>query len=387
MLEERLGDGIVQIDISESAIETSQNERIMSLQNAVGEVLAIEDMKEPPPGTPLVAQFVGTPLVESDRVLEILEPTLLQHDVHAYYSVAESDEDRHIITVINGRPNPKPRPWWPNLVLFILTIISVLFAGSVMEPGVTDVSDIVLWKGWKFASSLLLILGAHELGHYFAARYHKVDVTLPYFIPLPNLIGTMGAFIQLREPMKSRNVLFDVGVAGPLAGLVFAVPILIFGLATSDIHVAESTDGLIREGNSLLYAALKYTVFGKFLPDGNEDVLINQFAFAGWTGLLVTAINLIPIGQLDGGHVMYSLVGRHARRLYWPLMGIMLYLTIYVTFLWAIFTFLLLILGRLYAVPLNDVTPLSPGRRILGITTLIIFVLIFVPNPFQGLGG
>src|SRR5690606_10828231 len=138
-----------------------------------------------------------------------------------------------------------------------------------------------IWRGWPFAASILLILGAHELGHYFAARRHNVPVTLPYFIPMPlSLFGTLGAFIRLQGPVNNRRALFDVGAAGPLAGLVFALPILFFGLATSD--VGPISPGGLFEGNSVLYSALKYLVFGRLLPGGGEDVYLNQVAWAGW---------------------------------------------------------------------------------------------------------
>ena len=170
-----------------------------------------------------------------------------------------------------------------------------------------------LWRGLPYTIAILLILGSHELGHYFAARHHKLAVTLPYFIPAPfiSLIGTFGAFIQLREPMRNRKVLLDVGAAGPLTGLVFAIPILLIGLATSQVGPIQP--GGMVEGNSLLYALAKIIVFGRFLPNGSVDVYVNQLAWAGWTGLLVTALNLIPIGQLDGGHILYSLIGERAR--------------------------------------------------------------------------
>lgn len=357
------------------------------LRSAVSIVLDIENVATPP--IPNVeVQYIGQLRVPSEEVLDQLDPTLAGLGVHAYLSQDEST-NKHLITVIRGRFGARVLPWWPNLVLLILTIVSLLFVGAGTQAGidgrdVEDLSDIHLLDGWPYALSLLLILGSHELGHYFAARRHHVNVTLPYFIPMPfGLFGTLGAFIMLREPMKNRKVLFDVGAAGPLAGLVFAIPILIIGLATSEIQEVPKDEDTAREGNSLVYAATKIAVFGRFVPDGDEDVFINQLATAGWTGLFVTALNLIPLGQLDGGHVIYTLFGRRVRQLYWPLIVLFATLAVWVSSAWFLWTFLLFLFGRRYATPLDDVTPLDGRRRLIGIVALIIFVLIFVPNPIQ----
>jgi membrane-associated protease RseP (regulator of RpoE activity) len=320
----------------------------------------------------------------ASEALDHLDPHLEKLDAHAYLS-HDDQQNQDLVTVLKGRFEPKPRPWWPNLILLILTLLSLFFIGAQIDASQNNMAFRVenLWRGWKYAGSLILILGSHELGHYFAARRHNVSVTLPYFIPMPfTIFGTLGAFIQLREPMRNRRVLFDVGVAGPLAGLIFAVPILFLGLATSDIHTIDPDAAGFREGNSILYAAAKYIIYGRLIPDGNEDVLINQFAQAGWTGLFVTALNLIPIGQLDGGHVMYTLFGKRAKQLYWPIIIIFIALSLY-SQVWIIWTLLLLLLGRFYATPLDDITPLDRRRRLIGFITLIIFVLIFIPNPIE----
>ena len=232
----------------------------------------------------------------------------------------------------------------------------------------------------------MLILGAHELGHYFAARYHKVPVTLPYFIPMPtsySLIGTLGAFIRLKAPVKNRRALLDVGAAGPLAGMVFALPILWYGLATSPVGPLPA-GGYMLEGNSILYALSKIVIFGRFLPANGIDVSLNQFAWAGWVGLLVTGLNLIPVGQLDGGHVSYVLFGKKARQFFWPVvLGLALLVIVTGTFMWVVWILLLTVFGRVHAEPLDDVTPLDSRRRWIAIFTLVLFVLVFMPIPFQ----
>lgn len=280
----------------------------------------------------------------------------------------------------------KPR-WVINLLLFIATVFSTLLTGA--SYGATG-PDINLWQGWPFSLSILLILGAHELGHYFAARYHNVPVTLPFFIPLPflSLFGTLGAFIQLKAPVKNRRALFDVGAAGPLAGLIFAIPLLMYGLATSTVGpIGPPIPGgaITLEGNSILYALLKISIFGQMLPSPTGiDVHLNQVAWAGWVGLLVTGLNLIPVGQLDGGHVAYVLFGRTAKQLFWPVLLSLGALVLFTgTTMWLLWIFLLYFLGRYHAEPLDDITPLDPRRRALAIITLIIFALVFVPIPLQ----
>jgi membrane-associated protease RseP (regulator of RpoE activity) len=204
-------------------------------------------------------------------------------------------------------------------------------------------------------------------------------------------LGTMGAFIQLREPMRNRRVLLDIGAAGPIAGLIVAIPVLLIGLKTSPILPSPVVDLLMfktqtahysMEGNSLLYIAAKFIVFGRFLPDGMSDVFINQLAWAGWTGLLVTALNLIPVGQLDGGHALYSLLGERARLLYLPSMVLLGAMSVLDTN-WLIWLVLLLLLGRIYATPLDMITTLDRRRQIFAIITLIVFFLVFVPFPLQ----
>jgi membrane-associated protease RseP (regulator of RpoE activity) len=282
--------------------------------------------------------------------------------------------------------DPPQSRWIINLLLFIATIFSTLYIGTIYETGSPDLALTEIWRGWPFSLSLLLILGAHELGHYFAARYHKVPVTLPYFIPLPtaySLIGTLGAFIRLKAPVKNKRALLDVGVAGPLAGLVFALPIFWYGLATSEV-LPLPNHPFYYEGNSLVYILSKLAIFGEMLPGGGQDVYLNQIAWAGWVGLFVTGLNLMPVGQLDGGHISYVLFGQRAKRFYWPViisLGLLMLLT--QTFTWSLWLVLLIVFGRRHAEPLDDVTPLDPRRRAIAILALVIFVFVFVPTPFS----
>ena len=348
------------------------------LEVAVSSVMDIQQV-EYNPAPPISARFTGRLLIDSEAAYEHVDELFAPLDYHVLLTT--NDEGQQVIMALKGRVNPRPRPRWPNAVLLILTLLSLLFAGAAHEAGMRDQTELVLWRGWPYALGMILILGTHELGHYFAARYHRVSVTLPYFIPAPIGFGTLGAFIQLREPMRNRKILFDVGVAGPLAGLVVALPILIIGLATSDIKPLPVEDYVL-EGDSILYAIAKLAIFGKWLPNGQEDVFINQLAKAGWTGLFITGLNLIPLGQLDGGHVAFTLLGKQAYRFYFPILGVFLLLSLFNS-AWILWTLLLMFLGRSYAVPLDTITQLGPRRRWLGYAAMIVFVLVFVPNPLQ----
>ena len=266
-------------------------------------------------------------------------------------------------------------------------------------------------QGVAFAATLMTILVCHEMGHYVLARRHRIDVSLPYFIPLPPQIslGTLGAVIKMRSPIRDRNALIDVGAAGPIAGLVVAIPALIIGLSMSSVGPIEP--GGTQEGNSILYGVLKLTIFGQWLPSGGVDVQLHPMAFAAWVGLLITMINLIPIGQLDGGHVLraglgdrhekvsailhrgllvVALVGGgwlygvarahdagHLAALGFALFGVMPWLV------WAIaLTIMRNLTGGEYHPPVGG-PPLTRGRRRLVWVMSAVFILLFAPVPMR----
>jgi len=342
------------------------------------------------PRSVYLVSFVGRLHMDSAMAYDLLDSQFKPRDLLPIFRENESGE--HLIFVVQGREQPEPRSWIPNAVLLFITLLSVLYVGTEMavnELAATNFREALrvsqnmfteLWRGLPYALSILAILGAHELGHYFTARRHNLAVTLPYFIPFPfGLFGTFGAFIQLREPLRNRKALLDVGASGPLAGLIVTVPILLIGLATS--QTGPISPGGIVEGNSILYALSKFAVFGQFLPNGQIDVYVNQLAWAGWTGLFVTGLNLIPLGQLDGGHVMYALFGRRARLAFYPMIGALALLTVLSSGSLIFILLLLILLGRTYAVPLDDISPLEPKRRRIAIFTLLVFVMVFVPVP------
>lgn len=266
---------------------------------------------------------------------------------------------------IRIKPLPHNRPV-VNLVLFILTVLSTYLLGGI----------------W-YSATILMILLAHEMGHYLTCRFYGIPVTLPFFIPFPylNPFGTMGALIQIRGAIPNRRALFDIGAAGPLAGLVLTLPAIYFGIARSEIvAVAQIDQTGISLGESLIFKLLSVLAVGS-VPEGS-DILLHPMAYAGWAGLFVTSLNLLPIGQLDGGHISYSMAGRNWHRLNRVfLIGLGILTVIYVG--WAVLFLLLLLLGRRHPPPVDDITPLDKYRRILGYLIFVIFLLSFTPVPIK----
>lgn len=309
------------------------------------------------------------------------------------------------------RPMPEiehaaePTRWRTPLILIALTFVTTLWAGAGMHGRDPIANPLELLSGWDFALPLMAILLAHEFGHYIAGRIHGVDISPPYFIPMPlMLLGTMGAVIRMRGAIRSRNALLDVGASGPLAGMAVALPVLVIGIATSPIEPLPPSGTFIIEGRSLLYTAMLYALHGA-IP-ASHDIMLSPMAFAGWAGLLVTMMNLLPFGQLDGGHVAYALLGETQNRI---ARGILIALPIvslatcaaygvpaYQAGLrddaligealagmhWMIWFIVLGIMSKLTGIdhPAAGSAPLSPRRRIVAIGTLALFVLLFMPS-------
>lgn len=271
-------------------------------------------------------------------------------------------------------PPHRPIRWWIPLLLGGLTFLSTLLAGAFHTRG-------SLLSGFPFALSIMGILGVHELGHYWAARRWKIDTTPPYFIPFPNpLLGTLGAFIRIRSPLPHLKALMDVAASGPWAGFVVACGVTWVGLNLSSFVPVQPSPSMIRLGDNLMFKLMVWLVKGP-TPPGME-LLLHPIAFAGWIGFFVTALNLLPIGQLDGGHVLYALFPhyhRHLARLSIALLLIM-------GFLWQgwwIWMVLTLFLGIGHPPPLNPYLPLGKNRRRWAWATVVLFLVTFIPQPFQ----
>jgi len=276
-----------------------------------------------------------------------------------------------------------------NGVLFVLTLLSTIAAGCLVAGSFPFVTFDPLrspdrpLKGLPFAVTLLAILGTHEFGHYFTARAYGASVSLPYFIPAPPplfLFGTLGAVIRMRSPARDRNSLFDIAVAGPLAGLIVALPALWMGLRWSRVGIVPENGGMTF-GDSLLMRFMTYLVFGD-IPSG-MDVFVHPVALAGWVGLFVTALNLFPVGQLDGGRIAYALFGSAHRFVSIGTFFSLLTLGAVAQSLnWIVFAGLVfLLIGFHHAPPLDDVTPLSRERYAVGVFCLLLLVLLIPPVP------
>lgn len=269
-----------------------------------------------------------------------------------------------------------------NLVLFILTIFTTLLAGAIME-GVNPLKNPVgIIHGWPFSVTLMLILGFHEFGHYYFARKHNVNATLPYFIPAPTFIGTFGAFIKIKSPIYRKDALLQIGAAGPIAGFIVAVPALIIGLALSQIVEISSADIGITLGDSILIKFLTVVIFPSL--NSTQDVMLHPIAFAGWIGLLVTMLNLLPIGQLDGGHIAYAMLGRKYDKVSKFTLLALIPMGL-LSLNWIVWAILILVLMRTTKhPPVNDIdVPLSDKNKKIGYICFAIFVLCFIPIPFK----
>lgn len=302
---------------------------------------------------------------------------------HGYTAMLQDDHPNVTVMALPGEfTAPNLRRWLPAL-MFVLTVISTVFVGGFQLDGFN-------WgEGLAFSAAILSILMAHEMGHFLVARRRGVHVSYPYFIPMPlSPIGTMGAFIAMQSPPRTRRDLLAVAIAGPVAGLVVAIPVLLLGLWLSPLKTLDPVEmqaqGMVlyMEGNSLLYILLKLIVFGRVLPDGLTDVMLHPVAFAGWVGLLVTGLNLIPAGQLDGGHIFYTLFGRRIARIVTYGLAGSLFLLGFQWMGWFLWAFLILMFGQHRAPMLNELAPLTSRERWIALAGLALFVLVFTPVPF-----
>jgi membrane-associated protease RseP (regulator of RpoE activity) len=270
---------------------------------------------------------------------------------------------------------------WLHLVLFLLTLLTTLGVGALHAGADIIIEPSKIYKGIPFAFSLMIILLSHELSHYFASKSHGVKATLPYFIPAPTIIGTFGAFIKMKSPIITRKALIDIGASGPIAGFIFSLIATVIGLNMSRIVSVTKSAGGLNLGDSLLFSFLSRSVLGN-VPAG-YDVLLHPVAFAGWIGLFVTSMNLIPVGQLDGGHIAYALLGEKQTRLSFSLVLLMTILGFFLWEGWFVWAVLLLVLGLRHPPVIYWEVPLDRRRKVIGWISLLIFILTFIPVPFK----
>ncbi len=331
----------------------------------------------------------GTLLVEPARALALIEPRFKPFGFTPF--LGRQGDLVWIRAVPLADVSERTRSG-VNLLLFALTVLSTLAAGCLVNgsfPFVTFnpfLQPLRLLDGVPFSFTLLAILGTHEFGHYFTARYHGASVSLPFFIPAPPpifLFGTMGAVIRMRSPARDRNSLFDIAVAGPLAVLVVAVPALLLGLSWSKLGMLLPEHSGLTFGDSLLMRALTWLVFGS-IPAG-MDVFVHPVALAGWVGLFVTALNLFPVGQLDGGRIAYALFGPWHRQVsIATFVGLMALGAVFRSANWIVFAgLILLLMGFHHPPPLDDLTPVSRRRYVLGVGCLILLILLIPPVPIS----
>ena len=343
-------------------------------------------------------RYYGHPLVDGQRLERQLWPVfrergyevrLTSEPMRDPYTGVEIGGSRHVLvatphsTGVDGVP-------WTNVLFAVLTVFSTLFAGArwygVRIDDIGSPADILV--GWPFAVAVLSVLGIHELGHYALSRYHGVDASLPYFIPLPNVIGTIGAVIRMRGRMPDRKTLFDIGVAGPLAGLVAACVVTVVGLylppvAEPAIPIEFNYPLLVQWLAGLTGRPLAY-------PPGE---IVNPVVFAGWVGMFVTFLNLIPVGQLDGGHLVRAMVGERQETVgalvpvaLFALAAYLYYVqeaafnAIFLWVFWGVFT-----MGIAYAGPATPIydDALDPTRVVVGLLTFGLGILCFTPVPFE----
>jgi membrane-associated protease RseP (regulator of RpoE activity) len=281
---------------------------------------------------------------------------------------------------------PGPRRLLLHIALFLATVLTTMAAGA-FQSGVNLLADPwLIYQGIPFAASMLAILGTHEMSHFLTSRRHGLDVTLPFFLPgppfPPPLPGTFGALIRIRSPIMDKRTLVDVGCSGPLAGILVAVPVLVIGLLLSPVKAmpAGANEG-IQLGEPLLFKLICWLTLGPLGP--NDQVIMNPVAFAGWLGLLITALNLLPVGQLDGGHVIYALFPKWHRRISIACLVLLAVFGILTWQGWLLWAAILTVMGVRHPPPYCDWIPLDRRRKILGVLTIVVFVLTFTPMPFN----
>jgi membrane-associated protease RseP (regulator of RpoE activity) len=361
--------------------------------------------------------YYGEPLSNPHSIIEFVWPLFREHG----YEPQLTQQLGEYVLVAKPIYNAPPEFPWLQLLLFIATILSTLYAGSMWYYIPDPLSNpLSLLQAWPFAAAVIGVLAVHELGHYVVSKYYHVDATLPYFIPMPTFIGTLGALIRIRGRIPTRTALFDIGIAGPIAGLLATIAITAIGLSLDPISVPtwvdSSTPGVftVEFGYPILFKLIAILVGSP----GTENVFevlmgttkigysdptmaFNPVVFGGWVGMFVTFLNLLPVGQLDGGHILRGLLGQRAATVSALIPGFLFGLAAFLYYfgekfftanvssavsMWLFWGILTLFLAQSgYARPIKD-EPLDLKRKALGISIFLIGFLCFTPIPLQILG-
>ncbi len=269
-----------------------------------------------------------------------------------------------------------------HVLLFILTFMTTTIAGALLNGVIPWLQPDKIYLGLPFSLTLIFILLTHEMSHYIASRLHKVSATLPYFIPAPSIIGTFGAVIKMKPPIPDRRSLIDIGASGPIGGFIIAVIACIVGLHFSEVKPAGQIQEGLAFGSSLLFSFLTKLVLG--IDPEKYDILLHPVAFAGWIGLLVTSLNLLPIGQLDGGHITYALLGEKHAWISKGMLPVLVVLGIIYWEGWLIWAVLMIFLGYRHPPVVHPHIQLDRNRKLIGWIALAIFILTFTPMPVRG---
>lgn len=304
-------------------------------------------------------------------------------DQAGYIPLLNYKGGEYIITVVR-KDRRRTRGIWLNLALLIITTITTVLAGAALWASYDGSDnmfalDNLLWGAITFAVPLLLILGTHELSHYLAAKRHGVAASLPFFIPSIPPLGTLGAFISLRDPIPDRKALVDIGIAGPIGGLLVTLPITVIGLWLT--AQGEPGSGLVPDDGAMAIMVQPLMQLFTMLIPIPENVTLHPTAFAAWVGFLVTAINLLPAGQLDGGHVARGLLGENAKYLSYVTIFALVALGLLFYSGWLLFGLIVIFLGVRHPQPLNNVSSLSLSRKALGILAILLLLVTFLPVP------
>ena len=296
---------------------------------------------------------------------------------------------------VSPAPSRRHQPTRRQLILFLLTVATTIVAGADHFASFSvdfgsralDMSTpLLILNGLWYSASILAILGAHEFGHYYACRIYRVDASFPYFLPAPlPLTGTLGAFIRIRQPIPGKRELFDIGIAGPIAGFIVAIPVLLVGMSLSRVTALPAdTRGFLELGEPLLFKAVAWLFWGT--PPEGYSINMHPMAFAAWFGLLATALNLFPIGQLDGGHISYAVFGRKSTLVTLGTVVCLVGLT-FVSSSWVVWTVLTVVMliafGPRHPRTMDEDIPLDRTRLWLAAAALVMFIICFTPAPIE----